>query len=81
MLWPAKLALNQSSGTSWYSSSHRYEREYGKGQRSVLKKVLEQDERASRAMVLCIAEVLCLEASAAQQGALSLTLCPIVMRA
>ena len=44
----------------------RYEREYGKGQRSVLKKVLEQDERASRAMILCVAEVL--RPSSAQQG-------------
>ena len=44
----------------------RYEREYGRGQRSVLKKVLEQDERASRAMILCVAEVL--RPSSAQQG-------------
>ena len=44
----------------------RYEREYGKGQRAVLKKVLEQDERASRAMILCIAEVL--RPSSTQQG-------------
>ena len=44
----------------------RYEREYGRGQRSVLKKVLEQDERASRAMILCVAEVL--RPSSAQPG-------------
>ena len=75
------MALHQSSGTSSYYTTHRYEREYGKGQRSVLKKILEQDERASRAMILCVAEVLRPEASAAQQGALSLTVCPFLMRA
>ena len=49
---------------------HRFEREYGKGHRSVLKKVLEQDERASRAIILCVAEVLRPEPGAAQQGEL-----------
>lgn len=67
--------------TSSCCTTHRYEREYGKGQRSVLKKILEQDERPSRAMILCVAEVLRPEASAAQQGALSLTVCPFLMRA
>ena len=46
----------------------RYEREHGKGHRSVLQKVLEQDERPSRAMILCIAEILWPEAGAAQPG-------------
>jgi len=46
----------------------RYEREYGKGHRSVLKKVLEQDERPSRAMILCVAEILQPEAGVPQQG-------------
>ena len=50
----------------YHERMRRYEREYGRGQRSVLKKVLEQDERASRAMVLCVAEVL--RPSSAQQG-------------
>ncbi len=36
----------------------RYEREFGRGHRSVLKKVLEQDEPPQRPMVLCLAEIL-----------------------
>ncbi|KAK9824814.1 hypothetical protein WJX81_000970 [Elliptochloris bilobata] len=37
---------------------YRYERELARGQRPVLKKVLEQDEPAGRCMVLCLAAVL-----------------------
>ncbi|EIE22396.1 hypothetical protein COCSUDRAFT_56086 [Coccomyxa subellipsoidea C-169] len=37
---------------------YRYEREFGQGHRSVLKKVLEQDEAPQRPMVLCMAAIL-----------------------
>ncbi|KAK9915248.1 hypothetical protein WJX75_006713 [Coccomyxa subellipsoidea] len=37
---------------------YRYEREFGQGHRSVLKKVLEQDEAPQRPMVLCLAAIL-----------------------
>lgn len=37
---------------------HRYDREIDQSQRSVLKKILERDEAASRRMVLCVAGIL-----------------------
>ena len=43
------------SGISWCC---RYEREFGRGHRAVLRKVLEQDEGAGLPMVLCIAAIL-----------------------
>ncbi|BDA43385.1 probable breast cancer type 2 susceptibility protein homolog at C-terminar half [Coccomyxa sp. Obi] len=47
---------------------YRYEREFGRGHRSVLKKVLEQDEPPQRPMVLCLAAILQPRPPAGEEG-------------
>lgn len=39
----------------WFPGGLRYEREVNRSERSCLKKILEQDDSASRPMVLCVA--------------------------
>ena len=54
---PMQKAVNQMSSYHTLDVVCRYEKEFNKGKKSVVKAVLEQDQPAGRPMVLCLSAI------------------------